>query len=253
LFGWMSDRIGRKPVMLAGYAIAALAMFPAFHALTWAANPALAQAQDKAPVVVHADPADCSFQFDLLGRNTFDKQSCDIARASLARAGISYGSAAVATGVPASVHVGERAVAVPDLRAADDAARKTAVAAFQDELRAVLAAAGYPASADPAAINRPVVIAIIALIVVLAAMTYAPIAALLVELFPARIRYTSLSLPYHMCAGWIGGLLPTTAFAIVAATGNIYSGLWYPVFFASLSLAAGLAFLPETYKRSIEH
>jgi len=251
LFGWLSDRIGRKPVIIAGLAIGAVTIFPLFHALTDAANPVLAAAQRTAPVVVRADPAACSVQFDPIGGNRFDGSDCDIAKSHLTRAGVSYRNADLPAGARAEIHVGARVVRAPDPRGLGPAERARRIAAFKDETQAALSAVGYPKSADPTLVNRPAVVAIVAFLVMLAASTYAPIAAFLVELFPARIRYTSLSFPYHLGSGWVGGLLPATAFAIVTTTGNIYSGLWYPVAFASLATIVGLLFLPETRGRGI--
>jgi MFS family permease len=252
VFGWLSDKIGRKPIILAGCALAALTYFPLFHALTEAANPALAQAQRTAPVIVHADPASCSVQFDPVGRNKFDRQSCDVARAFLSRAGVSYDNRALSPGAVAEVHVGKTVLRAPDVARLDAAARADAIKAFQTEARAALDAVGYPAAADPQAIDKPLTVAILALLVLYVTMVYGPIAAMLVELFPARIRYTSMSLPYHIGNGWFGGFLPTTAFAIVAATGNVYSGLWYPIAIAGLTLIVGLFLLPETRTRPVD-
>jgi MFS family permease len=246
LMGWLSDRIGRKPVMMTGAVLGALLMFPLFHLLTEAANPALAAAQRSAPVVVYADPAACSVQFDPLNRGHFNAP-CDVAKAYLARAGVSYANAAAPAGEPVSVHIGRAAVSIPN------AARlsASAVESVQAQLRGALDAAGYPAAADPARINMPAVVAIVVLLSVIAAMGYAPAAAFLVELFAARVRYTSFSVPYHLGVGWIGGFLPATAFAIVAATGDIYAGLWYPVGFAALTAIVGILLLPETRGRTI--
>lgn len=252
LFGWLSDRIGRKPVILTAYLLAVLTFFPAFHWLTEAANPKLASAQRTAPVVVRADPAACSFQFDPLGRSAFDELSCDVAKSFLSRAGVSYGNEPVAAGSAAEIVIGAQVIRAPELGAVPPADRAAAVNAFRSEARAALDAAGYPARADSAEIDRLRVVAIVAFLAIIAAMGYAPIAALFVEMFPARIRYTSMSLPYHLGTGWFGGLLPTTAFAIVAATGDIYSGLWYPVAFAAFSLVVGLLALPETKGREID-
>jgi MFS family permease len=252
VFGWLSDRIGRKPIIMAGCALAALTYFPLFNALTEAANPALAQAQRAAPVVVYADQSACSFQFDPVGRNKFDAQSCDVARAFLSRAGVSYDNQSRPGAAQAEIHIGETIIRAPDVASLSGAARAEAITAFQGEARAALDAVGYPAAADDAAINKPLVVAILALLVIYVTMVYGPIAAMLVELFPARIRYTSMSLPYHIGNGWFGGFLPTTAFAIVAATGNIYDGLWYPVVVAVLTLIFGLLLLPETFKRDID-
>jgi MFS family permease len=250
--GWLSDRIGRKPVMLAGCALAAVALFPLFHILAAAANPALAAAQTSSPVVVYADPAACSVQFDPVGANKFDARDCDIAKSFLTRAGVAYANVGRPAGTPTEIHVGARILQAPDPRGLGADARRIAVAAFQDEARAALAGAGYPAAADPARVNAPLVIAIVALLVILAAMTYAPGAAFLVELFPARIRYTAVSFPYHLGSGWVGGFLPASAFAIVTATGDIYAGLWYPVFFVAVSAIVGLIVLPETRGRAVD-
>jgi MFS family permease len=252
-FGWLSDRIGRKTLLLTSFVLASLSYFPAFHLLTTAANPALAAAQAEAPVVVVANPAGCSFQFDPLGRTAFDERSCDIAKSFLSKAGVSYNNETAAADAPSEVRVGSAVIPVPEPQglAADE--RKPAVAAFQAAARKALDAAGYPAAADPARLDRTLVVAIVAYLAILAAMGYAPVAALLVELFPARIRYTSMSFPYHLGTGWVGGLLPTTAFAIVATTGDIYSGLWYPIAFAVVSLVVCLLILPETKGRPIDH
>jgi len=252
-FGWASDKVGRRNVILAGYALAVLLTFTLFQQLTAAANPALAHALANAPVVVRADAASCAFQFDPLGRTSFDKQSCDIAKSFLTRAGIGYRNEALARGANAEVLVGEKTFAVPDPRVVPGDRLPAEIAKFQDEMRAALTAAGYPKDAAPNEVNIPLVIAIIVGLVILSAMTYAPIAAMMVELFPARIRYTSMSIPYHIGAGWIGGFLPTTAFAIVTATGDIYSGLWYPVAWTTIALLVGIVALPETYKREIGH
>ncbi len=251
-FGWLSDKIGRKPIILAGCLIAAASYFPLFNMLTAAVNPALAQAQASAPVTVHADPSRCSFQFDPVGKAKFDTLSCDIAKSYLAKAGINYETIAT-PGAVASIHVGDAIFTAPEpSQIADAHARADAIKAFQDQIKAALTEHGYPAKADPARMNLPLVIGILALLVILVTMVYGPIAAMLVELFPTRIRYTSMSLPYHIGNGWFGGFLPTTAFAIVAATGDIYSGLWYPVAVAAATVVIGLVFLPETRKRDID-
>jgi MFS family permease len=239
VFGWLSDRIGRKPIIMAGCALAAVTYFPLFGALTEAANPALAHATARNPVTVVADPASCSVQFDPIGKTKFDKSGCDIAKSALAKAGIPYANEAT-PGDPI-IRIGEAQVPITDK------------ASFDAALPALLAEAGYPAKADPAQTNTPLVIAILTALVLLVTMVYGPIAALLVELFPARIRYTAMSLPYHIGNGWFGGFLPTIAFATVAATGNIYAGLWYPVGVAVLTLVVGLLWLPETFRRRIDH
>ncbi|MGN7158397.1 MFS transporter [Sphingomonas sp. SAFR-052] len=250
-FGWLSDKIGRKWIIMAGCALAALTYFPLFGALTDAANPALAAAQMASPVRVSAHDADCSVQFDPIGRNKFDAKSCDIAKSYLAKNGISYTNVEAPAGTIASVSVGNRMLVAPDPAQVTGPARAAAITAYQGELAAALAEAGYPAKADPAAINKPLVVLILWFMVILVTMVYGPIAALLVELFPSRIRYTSMSLPYHIGNGWFGGFLPTTAFAMVAATGDIYYGLWYPVVLAVVTLVLGALFLPETFRRNI--
>ena len=238
-FGWLSDKIGRKPIIMAGCALAAVLYYPLFGALTSAANPALAEASERVPVTVHADPATCSFQFDPVGRNAFDTTGCDIAKRALASAGIPYSNETGGAGIRAIVSVGERQITVAPGSAVD--------------LAGILEQAGYPAKADPERINKPLIVAILTVLVLLVTMVYGPIAALLVELFQSRIRYTAMSLPYHIGNGWFGGFLPTIAFAMVAATGNIYAGLWYPIGIAVLTLVVGILFLPETFRRHISH
>jgi MFS family permease len=252
IFGWLSDRIGRKPIIMAGCLLAAVTYFPLFNALSHAANPALYAAQQAAPVTVTADPADCSVQFDPIGGNKFDAKSCDIAKSFLAKAGIPYSNVEAPAGTLAQVQIGTAVIPMPDPKTVSGAERAAAITAFQGRAKAELAAAGYPAKADPAAINKPLVVAILFVLVLYVTMVYGPIAALLVELFPTKIRYTSMSLPYHIGNGWFGGFLPTVAFAMVAATGDIYYGLWYPIVVAAITLVIGLLFLPETFRRSID-
>ncbi len=251
-FGWLSDKIGRKPIILVGCALAALTYFPTFHALTKAANPALAQAQASAPITVVVNDADCSVQFDPVGRNKFDSKSCDIAKSFLAKSGVSYAKVDAPAGTVASIKIGTETLVAPDPNLVTGADKKAAITAYQDSVKAALAKAGYPSKADPATMNKPMVIAILVYLVLLVTAVYGPIAALLVEIFPSRIRYTSMSLPYHIGNGWFGGFLPTTAFAMVAATGDIYYGLWYPVLVAGLTAVLGLFFLPETFKRRLD-
>lgn len=251
-FGWLSDKIGRKPIILVGCALAALTYFPTFHALTKAANPALAQAQASAPIKVVVNDADCSVQFDPVGRNKFDTKSCDIAKSFLAKSGVSYTKVDAPAGTVASIKIGTETLVAPDPNVVTGADKKAAITAYQDSVKAALDKAGYPSKADPAIMNKPLVIAILVYLVLLVTAVYGPIAALLVEIFPSRIRYTSMSLPYHIGNGWFGGFLPTTAFAMVAATGDIYYGLWYPVLIAGLSAIVGLFFLPETFKRRLD-
>jgi len=249
VFGALSDRIGRKKIVLAGCALAALTYFPIFHGITHFANPALAEATSASPVTVVADPADCSVQFDPIGKKTFAK-SCDVAKTALVKAGIPYSNEAAPAGTVASVRIGTGADAVMVASfagtALDAAAFKEAAAAFSAQLKGELIKARYPAKADMARVNYPMVVLMCWLLVVYVTMVYGPIAAWLVELFPARIRYTSMSLPYHIGNGWFGGFLPTIVFAIVAATGNIYNGLWYPVVVAAITIVVGGLFLRET-------
>jgi hypothetical protein len=252
VFGWLSDRIGRKPIILTGCALAALTYFPLFQGLTYAANPALYSAQQANEVRIAADHDRCSIQFDPVGRNKFDQQSCDIAKSALARAGISYVDVEAAPGTTASITIGGRTVAVPEPSQLPTEARAAAITAFQAELKGALNRAGYPEKADPDQVNHALVVLLLFILVFYVTMVYGPIAALLVELFPTRIRYTSMSLPYHIGNGWFGGFLPTTAFALVAATGDIYYGLWYPIVVASLTVLVGLTLLPETFRRKID-
>lgn len=251
-FGWLSDRIGRKPIMMTACVIAVFSYFPLYKALVTAANPAMAAAVESAPVQVVADADECSFQFDPIGRNSFDTTSCDIVKTYLARGGINYSNVDASLGTIATVRIGDEAFTAPNPALLKGEAKAAAVAAFQTDVQAALSRAGYPDSADPASVNKLKVIGILCIFGVLATMVYGPLAALLVELFPARIRYSSLSLPYHIGNGWIGGFMPTIGFAMVAATGNIYQGLWYAVVIAAITAVVGILFLPETYKRDIE-
>jgi MFS family permease len=243
-WGWLSDKVGRKPIILTGCLLAALTYFPLFHALTGAANPQLAAATASAPVSVHADPSDCAFQFDPVGKTVFDS-SCDLAKSYLAKAGVTYVNVAAPAGSTAEVRIGDVVVNSfdgGDLSRPDFAARKTE---WETGLGTALASAGYPAKADSALVNKPLVVAILFVLVMFVTMVYGPIAAALVEMFPTNIRYTSMSLPYHIGNGWFGGFLPTTAFAMVAATGNIYYGLWYPVVVALVTVVVGFLFIRD--------
>lgn len=251
VFGWLSDKIGRKPIILGGCLIAAITYFPLFNGLTKFANPDLAAAQASAPVTVIADPSECSFQFNPVGTAQF-RSSCDIAKSFLARNSVNYSNEAAPAGTIAQVKVGDQVIASFDGKAVDDAAFKEQSAAFNAKLTEMIRAAGYPAKADPAKMNTVAIVAILTLLVIFVTMVYGPIAAQLVELFPTRIRYSGMSLPYHIGNGWFGGLLPTTAFAIVAQNGNIFSGLWYPVAIALATFVIGLLFVPETRSRSLE-
>ncbi len=245
IFGSLSDKIGRKPIIMAGCLLAVLTYFPVFEALTKAANPDLYAAQQKNKVVVTADPKECSFQFNPTGTVKFTS-SCDIAKQVLAGSSVSYENAVGAPGSVATIKIGE--LEIPGYTSkgisADEAKAKDA--AFKKAVADDLKLAGYPAKADMAKVDKVMVIAILAYLVLLVTMVYGPIAAMLVEMFPTRIRYTSMSLPYHIGNGWFGGLLPTTAFAIVAQTGNMYNGLWYPIIIAGMTFVIGMLFVKET-------
>ncbi|KQW75210.1 MFS transporter [Methylibium sp. Root1272] len=245
VFGSLSDKIGRKPIILAGCLIAALTFFPLFKALTGAANPDLAAAQAKNKVLVHADPAECSFQFNPTGTVKFTS-SCDIAKQVLAAGSVSYDNVAHAAGTPATITVGETVIQSYSSKGLPPDEAKAKDAEFKKSVAETLKAAGYPAKADPAKMNKPLIVGILVILVIYVTMVYGPIAAMLVEMFPTRIRYTSMSLPYHIGNGWFGGLLPTTAFAIVAQTGNMYNGLWYPIIIAGITFVVGLFFVRET-------
>ena len=243
IFGTLSDKIGRKPIILGGCLIAAVTYFPLFKALTEAANPDLARAQATAPVTLVANPAEYSFQFNPTGTAKFTS-SCDIAKQVLAANSVNYENVE-GTGV-AQIKVGEKVIesytsvglSADEAKAKDAAFKKSVIDAVRE--------AGYPAKADPAKLNKPLVVGILTLLVIYVTMVYGPIAAMLVEMFPTRIRYTSMSLPYHIGNGWFGGLLPTTAFAIVAQTGNIYNGLWYPIIIAMMTFVLGVFLVRET-------
>ena len=249
-FGWLSDRIGRKPIIMAGCLIAALTYFPLFKALTQYANPAIFEAQTSNPVTVVADESSCSFQFDPVGKAKF-LSSCDIAKSALAKRGISYSNEAGPAGV-ATIKIGSTVLQSLDGTGLSGPELKEKMKAFDTSLSEALKTAGYPQKADLDRINYPVVISILTLLVIYVTMVYGPIAAYLVEMFPTRIRYTSMSLPYHIGNGWFGGFLPTVAFAMVAASGDIYQGLWYPIVVALGTVAIGLVFLPETYKWDLD-
>jgi len=246
VFGWLSDKIGRKPVVLAGCLLAAVTYFPIFKGITHYGNPAIEAASVAAPVTVIADPATCHLQINLTGTSTFTS-SCDIAKSTLAKRGVPYDNQAAPAGTLAKVTVGGGASVDAfegeGLAKADFAAQNTAFAA---SLGAALDQAGYPAKADPAQANYPMLVFLLFLLVLYVTMVYGPIAAWLVEMFPTKIRYTSMSLPYHIGNGWFGGFLPSVSFGIVALTGNIYSGLWYPVVIALATFVIGMFFVRET-------
>lgn len=250
-FGWLSDRVGRKPVMLFGMVVALVAFFPGFHGLTRAANPALYEAQRNAPVTVVADPAACAIQFDPIGRAAFSS-SCDLAKQALSNAGVSYRNEAAPAGTAALVRVGERLV--PSLEAGGlEAAGVAAARADVDaRIRAALAEAGYPERADPERMNLPALFGVLMVFMIAATALYGPQAAALVELFPTRVRYTAMSLPYHIGTGWVGGMLPAASFALVAWSGNIYFGLWYSVAFTAVAVIVSLIWLPETKGRDLD-
>ena len=250
VFGSLSDKIGRKPIILAGCLIAAVTYFPIFSALTHYANPALEAALKNAPVVVTADPDDCQFQFNPTGTKKFTS-SCDIVKAKLAAASVNYSNEIAAAGTIASVKVGDKVITSYNAKGLpkDEAAAKDK--AFSKELADSIKAAGYPPKADPAQINKPMVLLLLFILVLYVTMVYGPIAAMLVEMFPTRIRYTSMSLPYHIGNGWFGGLLPTTAFALVAFKGDIYYGLWYPIVIAAATFIIGMLFVKETKDNDI--
>ena len=250
-FGWLSDRVGRKWVMTLGTLLTTAALLPGFHLITAFANPALARAQAMTPVVVAADPARCSLQFDPVGKAQF-RTGCDIAKGALTAAGVSYSNFAASPGVDTQVRVGAVEVASPDGTGLARAGLVKLKAATGARIGAALAAAGYPPAADPARTNVWAVTAVMLVFTVGACALYGPQAACLVEMFPTRVRYTSLSLPYHVGTGWVGGFLPATAYAMVVASGNIYFGLWYPVVGGALALVVFVLFLPETRGRDLD-
>jgi MFS family permease len=250
-FGWLSDKIGRKWIILTGCLLAAVSYQFLFQTLTQAANPDLFRAAATSPVTVVADPADCSLQFDPVGKTVFNK-SCDVAKSYLAKAGVPYRNAAAPAGSIASVTFGRTTLASFAGDKLDKKAFKAANEKWSKATAAALKAAGYPAKADPAKMNKPLVVAVLTALVLLVTMVYGPIAAMLVEMFPTRIRYTSMSLPYHIGNGWFGGFLPSIAFAMVAATGDIYYGLWYPITVAAATFVLGALFIKETRNNDLQ-
>ena len=249
-FGWLSDRIGRKPVMVGGMALALVLYFPASHWIARAANPALVAAQQATPVVVETDPSTCSVQFDPTGTAKFST-ACDIAKSALVTKGISYATRASADG-QTRVLVGNSAVLIEGGEALSGADLKKHKAATGDAIGATLQSAGFPKSADPAQANITALILILLAFTVASTALYGPQAAALVEMFPTRVRYTAMSLPYHVGTGWVGGFLPVTSFALVALTGNIYAGLWYAVVFTGISVVVSILFLKETAGKRLE-
>jgi MFS family permease len=251
LFGWLSDRIGRKRIIMAGCLLAVFTYFPVFKAITHFANPALEAAQASAPVTVVADPATCSFQFNPVGTAKF-LSSCDIAKSFLAKGSVNYENEAAPAGTIAHVKIGNTVIESFEGRGLPADELKAKTDAFTKSMSEAAAAAGYPAKADPAQVNEVMVTILLVYLVVLVTMVYGPIAAMLVELFPTRIRYTSMSLPYHIGNGWFGGFLPTIAFALVAAQGDIYYGLWYPIVIAAMTFVIGMFFVHETKDHRID-
>ncbi|BCM08588.1 MFS transporter [Ralstonia solanacearum] len=250
-FGSLSDRIGRKWIIMAGCLLAVLTYFPLFKALTHYANPALERAQQTAQITIKADPKECSFQGSPIAREVDFRSSCDIAKRTLAQSSASYESEDAPAGTIASVTIAGREIASLNAsRTADgqnfDADSKKKITDFKKSVSDALKAANYPSKADPAQMNTVMVLVILVILVIYVTMVYGPIAAMLVELFPTRIRYTSMSLPYHIGNGWFGGLLPTISFALVAQHGNIYYGLWYPIWIAAITFVIGALFVRET-------
>ncbi len=262
-FGSLSDKIGRKPIILGGCLLAALTYFPVFHQLTVNANPALAHAQDNTTVVVTADPNTCSFQFNPTGASKFTS-SCDIAKALLAKSSVNYSTEEGAAGSTATVRVGDQLINSYEGTLTGDEL-KAAKSTFEGEVNTALSAAGYPLNAaenttvakannffDIFTAQKLKLVALLTYLIILVTMVYGPIAAALVELFPTRIRYSGMSLPYHIGNGWFGGLLPATAFAISAQSGNIYAGLWYAIIIAGATVVIGALLVPnDGYKRSL--
>jgi MFS family permease len=242
VFGLLADKIGRKPILMTGFLLAVLTFFPLFEALTGYVNPELQAAQERSPIVVSADPSQCSFQFNPVGTAHFTS-SCDVAKSALSKAGYSYRNRDAAPGEAAQILIGDQKIAAYDGLAPD---AKSLQAAFDAALALRLSEAGYPSKPDPAKVNKTMTVVVLIILMTYGTMVYAPLAAILVELFPTRIRYTSMSLPYNIGNGWFGGFLPASVFAIVAAQGNMYAGLWYPIAIAAVSFVVGLLWLKET-------
>jgi MFS family permease len=251
LFGWLSDRIGRKPVMVGGMILFTLAVWPGFHLLAGAANPGMTSASAAAPVTVVADPANCSLQFDPVGKAQF-RTACDILKSTLTESGVGYRNVTAPAGAVAYATVGTAHVAAADGRGLSAPALKALKAQISGKLKGALSAAGYPLKANPKQTNGVEVFAILFVLAIGATALYGPQAACLVELFPTRVRYTALSLPYHIGTGWVGGFLPTTAYAMAVGSGNLFQGLWFPIVATSISILTALLFLPETSRRSLD-
>jgi MFS family permease len=245
VFGWLSDKIGRKPIIMAACLLAVLTYFPLYKGVAMNANPALYAAQQKSPLVVEADPGNCSLQLKLTGTETYTN-SCDIATSALANLSVNYSKQDLPAGSVAQVKVGDKAIESYDPKTLKPDEAKAKAAAFTASVAAAVKDAGYPAKADPAQMNTGMTLLLLWILVIYVTMVYGPIAAMLVEMFPTRIRYSSLSLPYHIGNGWFGGFLPPTVFAIVAATGDIYAGLWYPIIIAAITFVVGTLFIKET-------
>lgn len=250
VFGMLSDKIGRKPIIMTGCLLAAISYFPIFTAMTHYANPALESALRHAPVVVTADPQSCQFQFNPTGTKKFTS-SCDIIKAKLAAASVNYTNVAAPAGSLATVNVGNTVLTAYDAQGLSKEQAAAQDKIFSTVLADTIKEAGYPVKANPEQINKPMILLLLFILVLYVTMVYGPIAAMLVEMFPTRIRYTSMSLPYHLGNGWFGGLLPTTAFALVAFKGDIYSGLWYPIVIATLTFIIGMLFVRETKDNDI--
>ena len=244
VFGTLSDKIGRKAIMLGGMLLAALTFFPIFKALTHYANPALETALAQAPVVVSADPADCQFQFNLTGTKKYTS-SCDILKAKLVAASVNYSTHSASSGSVATVSIGDKVLASFDAKDLPKRIAEEKSKALSKDLTAAIQAAGYPAKADPEQINKPMLVLLMFLLLVFASMAYGPVAAAMVEMFPPRIRYSSLSFPYHIGTGWFGGMTPTIAFAMMAYSGDIYFGLWYPTVIALATVMIGVIFIKK--------
>jgi hypothetical protein len=249
-FARLSDRIGRKPIMLFGLLLATIVFVPGFRMLAEAVNPGLTEAIARAPITVFADPADCSLQFDPIGQTKFSS-GCDIAKSTLANLGVPYRNEPAAPGELTRIRIGTVTLSSVDGSVLAPSALATAQKSFAGEVKTALTVAGYPAKADSGRVDIPLAVGLLLIFVIAAAALYGPQAATLVELFPTRIRYSALSLPYHLGVGWFGGFLPPIAFAIVAGTGNLYAGLWYPVAISAVGFVVTLLFLPETKGRDI--